>query len=94
MIAVKYGDAVCAPVYPAAKSPVPPLDLQDSGGVRALGVDKQLFAERKPVVAAGSGQKCPPRTGGSHPALGFPVQLRQSLVADRHWLHLPSILSF
>ena len=36
---VKNGNAVCAPVYPAPKLPVPSLDLQDGGGVRALGVD-------------------------------------------------------
>ena len=42
---VKNGNAVCAPVYPAPKLPVPSLDLQDGGGVWALGVDKQLFME-------------------------------------------------
>ena len=45
MLAVKNGNAVCAPVYPAPKLPVPSLDLQDGGGVWALGVDKQLFIE-------------------------------------------------
>ena len=54
---IKNGNAVCAPVYPAPKLPVPSLDLQDGGGVWALGVDKQLFIERKPVVAAGRSQK-------------------------------------
>ena len=39
MLAVKNGNAVCAPVYPAPKLPVPSLDLQDGGGVRALGVN-------------------------------------------------------
>ena len=42
---VKNGNAVCAPVYPAPKLPVPSLDLQDGGSVWALGVDKQLFIE-------------------------------------------------
>ena len=42
---VKNGNAVCAPVYPAPKLPVPSLDLQDGGGVWALGKDKQLFME-------------------------------------------------
>ena len=42
---IKNGNAVCAPVYPAPKLPVPSLDLQDGGGVWALGVDKQLFME-------------------------------------------------
>ena len=36
---VKNGNAVCAPVYPAPKLPVPSLDLQDGGGVWALGVN-------------------------------------------------------
>ncbi|MFR7972133.1 MAG: hypothetical protein ACLU8C_07165 [Lacrimispora saccharolytica] len=53
VLPIKNGNAVCAPVYPAPKLPVPSLDLQDGGGVWALGVDKQLFIERKPVVAAG-----------------------------------------
>ena len=51
VLPIKNGNAVCAPVYPAPKLPVPSLDLQDGGGVWALGVDKQLFIERKPVVA-------------------------------------------
>ena len=53
VLPIKNGNAVCAPVYPAPKFPVPSLDLQDGGGVWALGVDKQLFIERKPVVTAG-----------------------------------------
>ena len=36
---VKNGNAVCAPVYPAPKLPVPSLNLQDGGGVWALGVN-------------------------------------------------------
>lgn len=43
MLAVKYGNAVCAPVHPASEPLVPSLDLQDGGSVRALGIDKQLF---------------------------------------------------
>ncbi|MCR0422731.1 hypothetical protein MKA25_15890 [[Clostridium] innocuum] len=50
---VKNGNAVCAPVYPAPKPFVPSLDLQDGGGVRALGIDKQLLIKGKTVVAAG-----------------------------------------
>ncbi|MFR7848571.1 MAG: hypothetical protein ACLU8S_14160 [Coprococcus phoceensis] len=65
---VKNGNAVCAPVYPAPKLPVPSLDLQDGGGVWALGVDKQLFIERKPVVAAGRSQKRPPLVRSCHAA--------------------------
>ena len=45
VLPIKNGNAVCAPVYPAPKLPVPSLDLQDGGGVWALGKDKQLFME-------------------------------------------------
>mgnify|MGYP000416514551 CR=1 FL=1 len=50
---VKNGNPVRTPVYPAPKLPIPSLDLQDGGSVRALGVDKELFVKGKPVVAAG-----------------------------------------
>lgn len=40
MLTVKYGNAVCTPVHPAPEPLVPSLNLQDGGGVRALGVDK------------------------------------------------------
>ena len=73
---VKNGNAVRAPVYPAPKLPVPSLDLQDGGGVWALGVDKQLFIKWKPVVAAGRSQKRPPLVGSCYAALRFLVQLR------------------
>ena len=42
---VKHGDTLGSPVDPPPKPLVPSLDLQDGGGVWALGVDKQLFME-------------------------------------------------
>ncbi|MDB7901596.1 hypothetical protein PND81_09745 [Flavonifractor plautii] len=53
MLAVKNSNAIRAPVYPAPKPFIPSLDLQDGGGVRALGIDKQLLIKGKTVVAAG-----------------------------------------
>ena len=91
---VKNGNAVCAPVYPAPKLPVPSLDLQDGGGVWALGVDKQLFIERKPVVAAGRSQKRPPLVRSCHAALRFLVQLRQGFISYRHRLPLLFLFFF
>ena len=38
-IAVIYGDARCAPVDPAPKLAIPLVNLQYSGGVRALGLE-------------------------------------------------------
>lgn len=73
---VKNGNAVCAPVYPAPKLPVPSLDLQDGGGVWALGVDQKLLVESQSVVAAGRSQKRLPLVGSRHFTLRFPVQLR------------------
>ena len=88
VLPIKNGNAVCAPVYPAPKLPVPSLDLQDGGGFWALGKDKQLFVERKPVVTAGRSQKRPPLVGSCHAALRFQIQLRQGCISYRHPAHL------
>ncbi|MFR0839610.1 MAG: hypothetical protein ACLSW8_10890 [Acutalibacteraceae bacterium] len=53
MLAVKNSNAIRAPVYPAPKPFIPSLDLQDGGGVRALGVNQKLLVKRQAVVAAG-----------------------------------------
>lgn len=61
MLAVKNSNAIRAPVYPAPKPFIPSLDLQDGGGVRALGIDKQLLIKGKTVVAAeAEAKKCLP----------------------------------
>ena len=53
MPAVKHSNAIRTPVHPAPKPFIPSLDLQDGGGVRALGVNQKLLVKRQAVVAAG-----------------------------------------
>ena len=93
MLAVKNGNAICAPVYPAPKLPVPSLDLQDGRWRLALGVDKQLFIERKPVVAAGRSQNAATGRELSRCA-AFPGTAPSSFISYRHRLPLLFLFFF
>lgn len=62
---VKHGDALGSPVDPPPKPLVPPLHLQNGGGVWPLGVDQKLLVKGQTVIAAGGGEKRPPASGGS-----------------------------
>ena len=57
---VKHSDTLGSPVNPPPKSLVPPLQFQNGGGVRALGVDQKLLVKGQAVVAAGKSEKRPP----------------------------------
>ena len=89
VLPVKDGDAGSSTVDPAPKLPVPFFNLQHGGGVWALGIDQKLFLERKPIVAAGGGQKLLPLLGRSDFPLRPLVQLGQKFCSSRHVGGLP-----
>ena len=55
MVAVKDSDAGRTAVYPAPKLPVPSLNFQNGGGVRALGIHQKLFVKGQSIIVASGG---------------------------------------
>ena len=60
MLPVKHSDAFSASVDPPSEPLVPPIQFQNGGGVRPLGVDQKLLVKGQAVVAAGKSEKRPP----------------------------------
>ena len=59
-VIAKYGNALGPAIHPAAKPFVPPIHFKDCGGVRALGVDRNLIIKGTFVVIAGRAEKSRP----------------------------------
>ena len=72
-VAVQNGNALGAAIDPPPEPLVPalpPFNGQDGGGIRALGVQKNLFIKGKAKIVAGSSQK-------------FGLDLRRSYLSNR-----------
>ena len=72
-VAVQNGNALGATIDPPPEPLVPalpPFNGQDCGGIRALGIQKNLLVKGKTEIIAGSGQK-------------FGLDLRRSYLSNR-----------
>lgn len=87
-VPVKDRDPGRAPVDPAPKLPVPSLDLQDSGGVRALGEKQELLVKGQLIVPAGCGKEPLPLLRSCDFRLYAMIQLRDQLISSCHRLRL------
>ena len=78
-VAVQYGNALGAAIDPPPEPLVPalpPFDGQDCGGIRALGIQKNLLVKGQPEIIAGGGQEHGPRLRRCHFACGLQIQIR------------------
>ena len=83
-VLVKDRDTRCSTVYPAPKVFIPSLYLQYRGGIRALGIQKELLIERKLVIAAGNRQKPLPFLRLGHALLCLLIQLCDKIKFSCH----------
>ena len=82
-VAVQNGNALGAAIDPPPEPLVPalpPFNRQNSGGIRALGIQKNLLVKGKPEVITGGGQKPGPAFLRCHFAYGLQVQIRDSFI--------------
>lgn len=82
-VAVQNGNTLGAAIDPPPEPLVPalpPFYGQDSRGIRALGVQKNLFVKGKSEIIAGGGQKPRPVFLRCHFACGLQIQIRDSFI--------------
>ena len=82
-VAVQNGNAFGAAIDPPPEPLIPalpPFNGQDCGGIRALGIQKNLLVKGKPEVITGGGQKPGPAFLRCHFAYGLQVQIRDSFI--------------
>ena len=82
-IAVQDSDTLGAAIDPPPEPLVPalpPFNGQDCGGIRALGIQKNLLVKGKSEIIAGGGQKPGPRLRRCHFACGLQVQIRDPFI--------------
>ena len=73
-------DALCTAIHPAAKLPIPSLHFKNRSGIRALGINQDLFIKWAFVIIAGSTQKtCPAFIAASDILHGLVIQLCDEL---------------
>lgn len=83
-IVTEHGNAFRTAIDPAAKLPVPAFHFQNSGCVRALGIDQDLFIKRAFVVIAGRTEKaCPAFIAAGDAPHGLVVQFGDELKFGR-----------
>ena len=82
-VAVQYGNTLGAAIDPPPEPLVPalpPFNGQDGGGIRALGVQKDLFIKGKTEVIAGSSQKFGPDLRRSYLSNRLQIQIRNPFI--------------
>ena len=82
-VAVQNSNALGATIDPPPEPLVPalpPFNGQDSSGIRALGIQKDLLVKGQPEVIAGGGQKPGPAFLRCHFACGLQVQIRDPFI--------------
>lgn len=82
-VAVQNGNTLGAAIDPPPKPLVPalpPFNGQDCGGIRALGIQKNLLVKGQPEVIAGCGQKPGPAFLRCHFACGLQIQIRNPFI--------------
>lgn len=82
-VAVQNSNALGATIDPPPEPLVPalpPFNGQDSSGIRALGIQKDLLVKGQPEVIAGGGQKPEPAFLRCHFACGLQVQIRDPFI--------------
>ncbi|MGM9549934.1 MAG: hypothetical protein ACI3V5_08825 [Faecousia sp.] len=82
-VAVQHSDTLGAAIDPPPEPLVPalpPFNGQDGGGIRALGIQKNLLFKGKPEVIAGGGQKPRPDLRFCNLARRLQIQIRDSFI--------------
>jgi len=82
-VAVQNSDALGAAIDPPPEPLVPalpPFNRQDCGGIRALGIQKNLLVKGQPEVIAGSSQKFGPDLRRSYLSNRLQIQIRDSFI--------------
>ena len=73
-------DALCTAIHPASKPSIPSFHFKNCSGIRALGINQDLFIKAAFVVIAGSTQKaCPASIAASDILHGLIIQLCDEL---------------
>ena len=79
--AVSSWDAIFKAPPPESLVPaLPPFYGKDCGGIRALGIQKNLLVKGQPEVIAGGGQKPGPHLRRCHFACGLQIQIRDPFI--------------
>ena len=82
-VAVQNGNAFGAAIDPPPEPLIPalpPFNGQDGGGIRALGIQKNLLVKGQPEVIAGGGQKPGPVFLRCHFACGLQIQICDTFI--------------